>query len=137
MPWKKLEEPQQKAKKVLGDGASMPDETVDVQAVIEKANDNFAKFKKGTGDLGNVAEALEDAIDAIKNAMKRTQASYTTTDFGLDKKNKDDAKKIDQAKKILAAFFTQELALAAKWEKDLDEMQKHLVQLGDYQGPGK
>jgi hypothetical protein len=137
MPWDKLEDQQQKANKVLGDGATMPDEKVDVQGIIDKANDSFAKFKKGRDDLGTVVENLEDAIDAIKNGMKRVQAYYATADFGLDKKNKDDAKKIDQAQKIFSTFFAQQLALAAKWEKDLDEMQKHLAQLGDYKGPGK
>jgi uncharacterized phage infection (PIP) family protein YhgE len=137
MPWNKLEDQQQKANKVLGNGATMPDEPVDVQAIIDKADDSFAKFTKGRADLGNQVESLEDAIDAIKNGMKRVQAAYATADFGLDKKKKDDAKKIDQAHKIFSTFFAQQLTLAAKWEKDLDEMQKHLAQLGEYKGPGK
>jgi uncharacterized protein YoxC len=135
MPWEKLEEQQQKAKKVLGDGATMPDEQVDVQGIIDKADDIYTKFNKGRADLGTQVESLEDAIDAVKNGIKRVQASYATADFGLDKKK--DAKKIAQAQKIFSTFFAQEFALVKKWEKDLDEMQMHLAQLGDYKGPGK
>ena len=54
----------------------MPDEPVDVQAIIDKADDSFAKFTKGRADLGNQVESLEDAIDAIKNGMKGRRASH-------------------------------------------------------------
>jgi hypothetical protein len=135
--WKPLDDLEEKANKVLGGGATMPAQKVDMQDLLDKRSDAFTKFSKGRDDLGDLLEKNEDAIDAVKNGLKRLAAGYEANNFGLDPKKKDDAKKIEQARKMFSGFFDGSLKNLEHDEKAIDELQKHLVQLSKYKGPGK
>jgi hypothetical protein len=135
MPWKPLDEQEKEAKKVLGDKAKMPRRKVDIQALVTKANDVIHKFKQGRDKMEDLVESLEDALDAYKNGVKRVAIDYEADDFGLDRKNKDDVKNIEEAHKIFSAFFDQKLTEVTDDEKALDELEKHLASIKDYKGP--
>jgi hypothetical protein len=132
---KLLAQKQEQAKKILGDDATMPDEKVDVTALEKKYVDQGKEFQKGAEDLKDQLEKLDDALDAAKNGVKRLAAAYQTADFGLDEKK--DAKKVGQGRQLFSAFFAKVLSEYADYEKTVDELQKHLIQLNKYKGPGK
>ena len=137
MSWAPLDEQETKAKAVLGDGAKFPKQKVDIQALEDKATDAFAKFRTGRDKLEELLQAVEDAEDAVRNGVKTVAAAYETDAFGLDEKKKNDAKKIKQAQQMFSAFFAQKINRIATGDKVMDELQKHLEQLGTYKGPRK
>jgi hypothetical protein len=137
MSWKELDDLDEKVAKLFGGECTTPNPKVDVGDLFDKRMKAFETFSKSRDDLADLLEKYEDADDAVKNGVKRAAAVYQTADFGKDKKNKDDAKKIEQARKMYAAFFNANLKEIADGEKGVDELQKHLVQLGNYKGPGK
>jgi predicted nucleic acid-binding Zn-ribbon protein len=120
------------ALKVLGNKAVVPD----LPASINKASDTFEKtnvaFKASREDCEGKLLEIEDAASAFGNAVKQFQASIEKSDFKLDSKNKDEAKKIQQGQKILAGELGSALKELAATTKILDELDKHLIQLGKY-----
>jgi hypothetical protein len=143
MAWKELDDLDSKVADTMlkgskgGDEWSAPNRQVDTDALSKARNDAFDAFKKKRNELAELLEKYENAVDALKNGVKRVAAIYDGFKFGRDAKKKDDAKKIEQAHKMYAAFFTKGLKELADDEKDVDELQKHLVHLRDYKGPGK
>jgi hypothetical protein len=123
--------------KLFGGGVTLPDPKVNIDNLYDKRHDLFEQFKKVRDDLADIMEKYEDANGALKNGVKRMADIYVDDDFGLDRKNKDDAKKLDQAHKLYKAFFDNCLKGLTENEKAVDELQKHLVQLSRYKGPGK
>jgi chromosome segregation ATPase len=120
------------ALKVLGKDAEVPD----MPDVVEKAADTVGKaleeFDKVREQCEGKVLALQNANDAVKNALKQFEAKIEKSDFKLDAKNKENLKKIQQARKLLG----DRLAAGVKhWEADdkmLDELDKHIEQLGKY-----
>jgi len=137
MSWKELDDLDEKVAKLFGGECITPNPKVDVGDLLDKRMKAFETFSKSRDGLADLLEKYEDADDAVKNGVKRAAAVYQTADFGKDKKNKDDAKKIEQARKMYATFFNANLKDIADGEKGVDELQKHLAQLGNYKGPGK
>ena len=137
MAWADFEGAKAKAQKILGDGAKFPDPKVDMDDLIAKMNTAFQAFDAGRSDLENKLGEFENASDATGNGAKRVAAAYASDDFGLDPKKKEDAKKIKQAQQIFAGFFAGEQSKFKHTDKTVDELEKHLIQLSKYKGPGK
>jgi hypothetical protein len=137
MPWDDFEAQKKKAQKILGDDAKFPDAKVDMDDLIAKMNTAYQGFDSARSDLENKLNDFENATDATGNGAKRVAATYESDDFGLDPKKKEDAKKIKQAQAIFAKFFGEEQGKFKHTDKTIDELQKHLIQLSKYKGPGK
>jgi hypothetical protein len=118
--------------KILGNKAVVPD----LPASINKASETFDKtndaFKASREECEGKLLEIEDATSALGNAVKQFQASVEKSDFKLDSKNKDEAKKIQQARKILTGELGSASKDLAAITKVLDELDKHLIQLGKY-----
>ena len=101
--------------------------------VVQKAADTLGKalqdFDKVREECEGKVLALQNANDAVKNALKQFGAKIEKSDFKLDAKNKENLKKIQQARKLLSDRVT---AAVKHWEADdkmLDELDKHIEQL--------
>jgi triphosphoribosyl-dephospho-CoA synthetase len=121
------------AMKILGDKAKIPP----VPAAVNKA---CAAFEKATTAFLAARDACADKLleventnDAVGNALKQFSAVIDKEDFNLDAKA--DAKNIQQAQKILQDSLTESAKKVAKNDKDLDELDKHLIQIGKYKPP--
>ena len=120
------------ALKILGKDADVPD----LPAPIDKAGDALSKanddFDKCRDDLEGKLVAVQNANDAVRNLLKQFEAKVDKSDFDLDPKKKDDAQKIQKAKKILVDALTTGIKHREADDKMLDELDKHVIQLGKY-----
>ncbi len=118
------------AMKVLGDKAEVPD----LPSTITKAEEAFEKssaaFDKSRADCESALLDVQNALSAVKNAGKQFTASIEKSDFELD--SKTDAKKIQQGQKILLTSLQGSSKNIDDNDKILDELDKHLVQMGKY-----
>jgi hypothetical protein len=122
----------EQAQKVLGDKAKIPPPKTlpdKFQNDYEKA---FKEFDAAREDSENKLLALENTVSAYTNAQQQNAAVYQREDFGLDRKSKDDAKKIKLAQKIFSDFFNNFQKQGEAERKVIDELDKHLIQLGRY-----
>jgi len=124
------------AKKILGNSAKIP--TAGIQTVLKRAeelNKVWDRFDDTREVLKKQLLEAQDTRSKIKNALVQGQDQISAEDFGLDEKDPDDKKKIDQAQAIFQKYF----ATAEKFQddviKNLDELDKHLMNLSKYKGP--
>jgi hypothetical protein len=85
------------ARKVLGDGATIEKPKADFDKINDAMKDALGKFRSTRDDLEARLMALEDGWSRWQNAVRQTAAQYEGETFGLDPKDKSDAKKIKQA----------------------------------------
>jgi hypothetical protein len=120
------------ALKILGPKAKIPEP----KGNLHKTRDHFTKavaaFVKSRGDLEDKVLEMQDGLSSATNLYKQLLAQVEKSDFGLDEKNKDDAKKIDQAEKLISDFINERLKGWTQDIKDLDELDKHMIQLAKY-----
>jgi len=120
------------ALKILGKDGEVPD----MPDIVQTAADNMGKasdaFDKCREDCEAKLLALQNANDAVRNSLKQFQAKIDASDFKLDSKNKDDLKKIQQARKLLSDRLSSATKHYTDDDKMLDEVDKHLIQLGKY-----
>jgi hypothetical protein len=121
------------ALKILGDKGKVPD----VPDTIGKAADSKGKasdeFDKSREACEKKLEAVENANDALKNATKQFLAKIEKSDFGLDSKDKEELKKIQKARQVLTDTLDAAIKRREDEDKELDELDKHLIQLGKYE----
>lgn len=119
------------AVKVLGKQAKIPEPKAmaKADADLQKA---YAAFDKSREDLEDKLVTLQNADSAIGNVYKQFGTLVEKADFGLDAKNKDDAKKIEQAKKILSAYVDKVTDAQEQNVKNLTELDKHVILLSKY-----
>jgi hypothetical protein len=135
MPWKDLEEIKAKATKILGKDAKIPPEKGDFDKNFSDGAKLVDAYNKSREDLEDKILALENSISGFINGLKQSAAVYEKDNFGLDPKKKDDAKKIKQAQQMFSSFFSSELSSMTTKTKDIDELDKHVIQLGKYKSP--
>jgi hypothetical protein len=120
------------ALKILGDSGKVPDlpDTVDKAAdTLDKADDAFDKSRE---DCEAKLLAVQNGNDAVRNTLKQFLAKVAKSDFELDSKNKDDAKKIQKARQILTDTLNSAIKAYDSDDKVLDEVDKHLIQMSKY-----
>jgi predicted nucleic acid-binding Zn-ribbon protein len=121
---------EKQALKILGDKGKIPDPKL--KSYNEAAAKAWNAFDKARDDIEAKLTDLEGAFEKISSAIDQYEAKLEKDNLGLNPKDKDEAKKIDQAKDILLAEVkTTEKA----WEdeiKDLKEVARHVIQLGKY-----
>jgi len=104
MKWSILEDFKKDAKKLLGAGATIPQEKIDLGKI---AQDQTAARQNLIGLVGELHDNLIEQIGILEkwnDGLKQTAAIYENADFGLDPKA--DAKNIEKARKMFAALFT-------------------------------
>ena len=89
------------ALKILGKDGEVPD----MPGLVQTAADNLGKadqaFDEAREDCEAKLLAVQNANDAVRNALQQFQGKIEKSDFKLDSKNKDNVKKIQQAQKLL------------------------------------
>jgi hypothetical protein len=68
----------------------------------------------------------------VRNAVKQFAAKIEKADFSVDSKDKENLKKIEKARKILGGRLTTAIKDCNDDDAMLDELDKHIVQLGKY-----
>ncbi len=110
----------EKAKKVLGADAKVPAPPADIDALRAQHNGVAVKYKQGVEAMQKVILDAENLDAAFKNALKMYKTMIDKANFGLDPSDKEDAKKIAEARKILnqeiAFDLAQADASAKSWE---------------------
>jgi hypothetical protein len=120
------------AEKILGKSAKVPDLPPGIEKAFDakiKANEAFDKSRE---DLEAKLVEVQNANDGVKNLANQFEAKMEKEDFGLDTKNKDDVKKIQQARKIMTDVLKTGTKNLADDDKILNELDKHVIQLGKY-----
>lgn len=121
-----------KAKKILGDKAKIPKIA---QAIIKGLAANqkaFQEFNTVREDLEGKVLALIDSNKAGQDAIEQFRDKIDEEDFGLDKKDKDDAKNIEAGKKVLLDYLDSMLAQAIEKAKSDRDLNKHLANIRNY-----
>jgi predicted nucleotide-binding protein len=124
------------AKKVLGNSAKIPDKKMDGAF---KAADEASKAWDGLGTLrdGMKKKILEvqNVGSKVENALKQAQDEFDDSGFGLDDSQPDDKKKIALAQAIFDKFFDQARQNQKDNNTNLDELDKHLIDIKKYRRP--
>ena len=123
------------ALKILGDKGKIPKWPANIDKAIAAEDKAFDAFDKVRNELKKQLLAEQNAVDALKNALSQFQDQVEEDALGLDLKNKDDKKKIDQARKILSDKIQGIMDLKEDDFKNLKELDKHLMDIGNYE-PG-
>jgi GTP1/Obg family GTP-binding protein len=118
------------ALKILGDGAEVPD----LPDSMVKAKDAFDEIDKVFKSAREECEAklleTDNVNAAYLNAAQQFRARIEKNAFNLDAKK--DAKKIQQAQKLLLGRLDDGIKALQRNDKMLDELDKHMIQLGKY-----
>jgi hypothetical protein len=132
MAAKSFDDATEQAKKVFGDHADIPPPKNDPEKLRDSFDKAAGEFDGARDTVEAKLLAMENAISTFKNGMKQNAAIYERANFGLNDKSKDDAKKIKLAQKIFSDYFTNGHSRADRELKMLDELDKHVIQLGKY-----
>jgi hypothetical protein len=124
------------AKKVLGPSAKIPDKKIDpVFKAAEDAN-------KGWDGLGTLRDGMKKKIlelqnleSKVRNGLQHVGDEFDDESFGLDDSKPDDKKKISQAQAIFSKFFTDAEKIFDDNNKNLEELDKHLIDIKKYRRP--
>jgi hypothetical protein len=126
MPAKTSGAAEDAAMKILGDQGKIPPP----EKVLGKPVDNREAAAKDFGDkaaaLNSSVLALQNALSGEANAVENYINTIEKSDFGLDKNNRENAKKIAAASKVLVAYWDTVKKNLEKEVKSLDAFDKHL-----------
>jgi hypothetical protein len=124
------------AKKILGPSAKVPDKKMD--PVINAAEEAM----KAWDGLGTLRDSMKKKIldvqnvgSKVSNGLQHVADEFDDEDFGLDDSKPDDKKKIAQAQAIFGKFFKDAEKKFADNNKELEELDKHLIDLAKYRRP--
>jgi len=124
------------AKTILGSSAKIP--TAWLQTTLKRGDEAekaWDRFDTTRETLKKQLVEAQDAASKVKNALVQAQDEISDEDFGLNEKDPDDKKKIDQAQAIFQNFFANAKKVQDTDIKNLDELDKHLINLSKYKGP--
>lgn len=118
------------ALKALGDGAEVPDLADSILKASKTFSDVSTAFKTSREECEAKLLELDNANAAFLNAVEQFRARIEKNEFKLDAKK--DAKKIQQAQKILTGELDAGIKSLKANDKTLDDLDKHMIQLGKY-----
>jgi predicted nucleic acid-binding Zn-ribbon protein len=124
-----------KAMDILGEKAKIPKWPTAIDKAKAEENKAFAEFDKVRQDLKKKLVTEQDAVEKIKDAFSQFQDEIGGANFGLNPRDKDDKKKIDDAREILSGELGEYMEARDDDFKNLKELDKHLVNIADYE-PG-
>ncbi len=118
------------ALKVLGDGAEVPDLADPILKASKAYNDANTAFKESREACEAKLLEMDNTAAAFLNALVQFRSRVEKSDFKLDEKK--DAKKIQQAEKLLTGELDGAIKELKVIDKTLGELDKHMIQLGKY-----
>ena len=121
------------ALKILGDKAKIPAPKANFSKLMGDVEKADKEYDASVDVLQAKILALQNSNDAWKNAMKQFDAQISKSDFGLNAKDADDKKKIQQAQDILSGHLEGQIGNADVNDKNLDELDKHSMAISKYQ----
>jgi hypothetical protein len=120
------------AMKILGEKGKIPKLNPAI-AKSSTANDKaYDEFSTTRELLKKKLLALQDAGDALKDAIEQYQDDIDESDLGLDSRDKDDVKKIQAARKILSDRLQESIDVETTNHKNQRELDKHLMSMINY-----
>lgn len=122
------------AVKILGIKARLP-EPKNAMTLLANLERTFQGFSKCRDALEDKVAEMQNAGASFAKVMKQYGAVVDKADFGLNAKDKDDAKKIEAAKKVLQGYVDGVLEMSTHNDKALTELDKHLMLMSRYQSP--
>lgn len=120
------------AMKILGDKGKVPKIPSTVPKAYDATEKAYVEFNKVRQDLKSKLLLLQNASSAHKNAMSQFQDMVDEDNLGLNRKDKDDAKKIADAQKVLSGYIKEAMDDADTNLKNYKELDKHLMNLMNY-----
>ncbi len=120
-----------KAQKILGKDAKIPDAKF-IPKLQSDTDSAFAAYRKTCDDLETKILELQKTMAGAKLTIKQFAEKLDDENFGLDEKNKDDAKKIKDAQALFDAWSDD---LGKQIDGDisaLDDLDKHLMDFRKY-----
>jgi hypothetical protein len=118
---------------ILGKKAKFPEPKVN----LAKIGADFAKADKEYNDAVDVLQnkilALQNMASSVKNMMKQYSDQIARANFGLDAKDDENKKNIEQAQKLLDDYLDEQMDNADVNIKNLDELDKHTMSLSKYE----
>ncbi|MDE2004920.1 MAG: hypothetical protein KGI51_00020 [Rhodospirillales bacterium] len=120
------------AQKILGDKGKIPKIPPAIDKAREASQKTWDEFSKHREELKKKLLAVRDADEAWKDAVEQYQDEIDESDFGLDPKDKDDAKKITAAQKLLSGRLQQTVDETKENLKNERELDRHLMGMASY-----
>jgi len=120
-----------KALKILGKDATIPSN----KAMVKTAGDLFAAFaayQKAQQDMEAKILAMQKALASHKLTIKQLGEKLDDDDFGLNAKDKEDAKKLKEAHDIFDAWVAEKMTIIDADIDGLDELDKHVIDYAKY-----
>ena len=121
------------AMKVLGDKGKIPEPKVNMAKLGESLSKADKEYDAAVDVLQSKILALQNINSTCENTIKQFSEMLSKSNFGLDPKDPDDKKSIDQASKILDDYLDSVLADYETNNKNLDELDKHSMAISKYQ----
>jgi hypothetical protein len=120
-----------KAQTILGKDAKIPD--AKFVAKLSAAHDAaYGAYTKARDDLETKLLDLQKNLANGKLEVKQFAEKLDDEDFGLDEKNKDDAKKIKDAQAVFKDWWQNIIDIADTNIEGLDDLDKHLIDFKKY-----
>ena len=120
------------AMKILGDKAKIPELKGNMPKIKADSAKAEKEYRAAVDVLQSKILAMQDAMSSWKNALKQSQDLISKSDFGLDEKDNDDKKKIQQAQKVLDDSLDEGMETCDANIKNLDELDKHSMSISKY-----
>ena len=120
------------ALKILGKDGQVPDIPSHVPPAVKQMLKAWGEFDQSREACEAAVLALQNNSDAVRNALKQFATKIEKSDFNLNPKDKDDLKKIEEARKLLMGTLDEAVTFYNDHDKMLDEVNKHLSQLEKY-----
>jgi len=121
------------ALKILGDKAKIPEPKANMTKLMADVEKADKEYDASVDVLQAKILALQNANDAWKNGVKQFNDLIGKSDFGLDSKDADDKKKIQQAQDVMTDYLESQMDMADTNDKNLDELDKHSMAISKYQ----
>ena len=121
------------ALKILGDKAKIPEPKANMAKLMADMVKADKEYDASVDVLQAKILALQNANDAWKNGVKQFDDLISKCDFGLDSKDADDKKKIQQAQGIMTDYLEEQMDNADTNDKNLDELDKHSMAISKYE----
>lgn len=118
------------ALKILGDGAEVPDIADGITKAVASWDKAKEAFKTSRDACEQALLDLDNANSAVINNLQQFRAKIEKNNFSLD--DKKDAKKIQQAQKLLVPVLDENIKAYKVIDKTIDELERHLAQTSKY-----
>jgi hypothetical protein len=121
------------AMKVLGDKGKIPKAPSSLGKARQEDDKSYKDFCKVREDLKKKVVEMQDSNDKWKNILSQYQDQRDEDDLGLDPRNKDDKKKITDARKILSDQLQTSIDNLLEDSNNFKELDKHLMNIAEYE----